>query len=204
MSHSSKRSLNSWKKWYLSGAVQQPALPPGGLVIDAIGSHLCEPAAGFSTLSLCRPEDQNGKHSYSPVAYVIVPTSPRLSLGKTFERLPGNAMPLSLFFPETDDMVEASLVVVSEGSPIKSEAVTPRITFRHGIRGNKYTLIEKEGGWTQGEISLFVSGGVECEQLPVFPNRLVVTALVDGDEIETILGHNNFSARHVHYADRWR
>ena len=196
MNHSKTRDPRFLRKWYLSGAIKQPLLPTTGVEIDAIGRHYAGPAAGFLTLSLALPADRAGNEPYSPVVYVIVPPSKRFSLGAHLDRLPGNSMPMELFFPETRKRIE-ELSFPEEAPPKKVE-------FRHGIDAGKYTVIEKEGGWSKGEVSFFVSHQVECELLPALPNRLVLSTIVDRDEIESIIRHSNFTSRHVTYQDRWK
>lgn len=194
-----REANNPWllRKWYGSGAIQQPALPPGGLVIDAMGIHYAGPAAGFVTLSLSRPEDRAGKESYSPVVYVIVPPSRKHALGTLLNRLPGNAMPLELFFPDEPTRLQDHKLPLSETKRPK------RINLRHGSHTGTYTIVEKDSGWSRNETSLFVRHGVECESLPKLPRRLVISTTVDSDEIGEILGHSDFTSRHSTYQDRW-
>ncbi len=94
------KSPESWRKSYQSGPVKRLILPSGGLVIDGINIHHTGPAAGHSTLALSRPEDYNGDSPFSPVLYAIVPSEKKFSVGKTLDRLPDNAVPTDLFFPE--------------------------------------------------------------------------------------------------------
>ena len=90
------KDLHLWKRWYASGAVPQPTFPEGSLIIDAIGTHYAGPGEGHQTLSLGRA--RTSPHSYSPICWVVVPTSKKHKLGVVLERLPGNAAPVEVFF----------------------------------------------------------------------------------------------------------
>ena len=201
---SKTRDVRNWKKWYASGAIKQPPLPTTGLVIDAVGSHFSGRCVGLSTLSLSRPQDRNTGVSYSPVLYVIVPTSERLVIGKKLDRLPGNAAPIDLFFPKNEAMSTSTKSATRESDFLLHATKTPaKVEFRHGTYARKYTAIDKEGGWSQDEVNLFVSCGVECENWAKHPNRVVVATTVEIDEIEALLGHTNFTSKHVDRDRRW-
>ena len=94
-------SPNAWRTWYSSGAVAQPHLQGDELIIDAIGRHYAGPAAGYDTLTLGMRLVSSGPDwsTYKPVCAVVVPSSDYYQKGLKLERIPGNAVPVQVFFP---------------------------------------------------------------------------------------------------------
>jgi len=85
-----------WKRWYASGAVTRQQFPAGALKIDAIGIHHAGAAKGYSVLGL--GQKRITPHSYVSICCVVVPTSNKHELGVTLPRIPGNAVPVDIFF----------------------------------------------------------------------------------------------------------
>jgi len=99
VNQSQKRSRAEWIRWYESGAVAQEVFPVGSLVVDAISRDV---AAGYQTLSLgSQLVSQNELGSvYEPIVCVVVPLTTKFELDQVLDRLPANAIPLDIFFPE--------------------------------------------------------------------------------------------------------
>ncbi len=103
MNLSKVRDVRQWRKWYRSGSVPQTQYPAGSLEIVGTGEHFAGPAAGHQTLSLGSVllSEGNGWKSHTCLCYVIVPTDERYNqVGLVLDRLPSNAVPVELFFPQ--------------------------------------------------------------------------------------------------------
>ncbi len=101
MNQSKVRDLRFWRKWHLSGATPKEQFPEGSLVIEGIGTHYVGPAAGHQTLSLGRRLVASGPDwaSYKTLTAVIVPTNDKYKMGMVLPCIPGNAVPINIFFP---------------------------------------------------------------------------------------------------------
>ncbi len=99
MNQSKTADPRFWRKWHESGAVAKQEFPEGSLVIDAIGTHLSGPHEGYQTLTLGRKTILGGS-GYMPLCAVVVLQSERYDLGRVLPRIPGNAVPVDVFFPE--------------------------------------------------------------------------------------------------------
>lgn len=91
-----------WRKWYQSGAVPQRKYPDGSLMIMATGVHFTGPAKGHTVLSLGDVVIASGLgwSSHRTLCAVVVPTPPTRSyrLGAVLKKIPGNAVPVDVFF----------------------------------------------------------------------------------------------------------
>lgn len=96
---SKKVSRAEWIKWYESGAVAQSEFPFGPLEVWSIGE---DPEAGYQTLCLGHREVYRsaGYSVYEPIICVVVPMTTRFELDQILYRLPANAIPMEIFFPE--------------------------------------------------------------------------------------------------------
>jgi hypothetical protein len=99
MNASKSREKRFWKKWYQSGAVKQLQLSSDDLKITGVGTCHGGPHAGHSILSIGdRVLNSNPDWSFSkPVCVVVVPTK-NYEPGMKLNRLPGNAVPVDVFF----------------------------------------------------------------------------------------------------------
>lgn len=100
MNASKAQERRFWKRWYASGAVRQPAFP--NLIIDDVATHFAGPAKGCQTLSLGMRvvESGPGWTVEEPTTFVVVPAQKKFAPGVVLERIPANAVPVNLFFPE--------------------------------------------------------------------------------------------------------
>lgn len=91
-----------WVRWFQSGAVAQPRFPTGSLQIEGIGTSLQGRAKGYSTLSLGSQVVGFGPDwsVCEPRCAVVVPTRKKHRPGLILERIPGNAVPVRVFFPD--------------------------------------------------------------------------------------------------------
>ena len=90
-----RKAHRQWIKWHQSGAVPKPTFPEGALVIDGIGTHYLGPASGYDTLSLGRDRRPFG---WIPLICVVVPTDEKREIGQILKKVPGNSVPVELFF----------------------------------------------------------------------------------------------------------
>lgn len=158
------KDRRKWIKWYLSGAVAQPQLGP--LPIVSIGHHY-DHNAGFQTLSL--GQKRVTPNSTEPVVAIVVPVNKKNKLGALLKRLPGNSVPVSLFFgkvwtwaellilgnPAAIESQEArgqSQLVESQQLPRKGiealEKLGVKVIHRHG-HDSLFCDVELPQGWTK-------------------------------------------------------
>jgi hypothetical protein len=104
VNHSKCNDRRFWRLWYASGAVPQKQFRGVALTIIGIGGHYSGPAEGHSTLSLgSRIVDSGPDWSCSePVCAVVVPTSDKYQVGHCLDRIPANAVPVGVIFPNAD------------------------------------------------------------------------------------------------------
>ena len=89
----------NWIRWYQSGAVKQPVIKP--MKIDAIVSFYHEGQFGQNIHLGQRITDSGpGWSTSEPVLIFTVPLDRKYQLGQTLFKLPGNAVPHSLYFPD--------------------------------------------------------------------------------------------------------
>ncbi len=112
MNKSKINDLRCWRQWYASGAVAQPKLSASELTIDAVGTTYAnytrgvksDPrfAEGHDTLSLGQKllNAGPGWAVYEPAYVVVVPANRKHMPGVRLLRLPGNAVPVDVFFAQ--------------------------------------------------------------------------------------------------------
>jgi hypothetical protein len=104
MNSNKARDPRFWRKWHSSGAVTKRLFPEGSLVIDAIATHFVGKAAGHQTLTLGKLLVSSGQgwKSYRSLYAVVVPTDEmKHRIGVILSRIPGNAVPVDVFFPRS-------------------------------------------------------------------------------------------------------
>jgi hypothetical protein len=103
VNRSKTRSRAQWLKWYQSGAVPQPTFPAGSLKVEDIAPHHSGPERVHQTLTLGGTLIGFGPewNLLDPLCVIVVPSTQRYELGQVLPRLPGNAIPVGIFFPET-------------------------------------------------------------------------------------------------------
>lgn len=102
MPHPSALKPADWRRLYSSGAVPQLKLPESSLIITAISLHTAGEWSGYMTLSLGSRVTSSGPdwQVSSPLCAVLVPDNGKYEIGMVLPRIPGNALPLSLCFPD--------------------------------------------------------------------------------------------------------
>lgn len=93
MNRCEQKKPGYWRKRYESGAVPQDQNV--GKIVDAIGEHYAGPAEGLATLTLARNPGQ-----CSNFDAILVPIG-KYELGQKLNKIPGNAIPLEVVFPDT-------------------------------------------------------------------------------------------------------
>ena len=99
MNNSKKNDPRFWRKWYASGAVKQVLLIGNDLVISAVATFFGDPVKVYQTLSMGdRILNSGPDWSVSaPVCAIVVPNK-GYRPGMRLPRLPGNAIPVDVFF----------------------------------------------------------------------------------------------------------
>jgi hypothetical protein len=106
---SAKNKINyrrSWINWYASGAITQPRFPGEALAIMAVAESFVGPSVGLLTLSIGEQLVNSGPgwKITKPLCAVLVPECDRAKyeFRSTLKRLPGNAIPVEVFYSESE------------------------------------------------------------------------------------------------------
>lgn len=96
MNQSKKADPRSWKKWYKAGAVNMPSLDEKNLFVDSTCVHFYGVAAGNTVL--CIGSVIIADSVSKPALSVVVPTRGKYKARTRLSKIPGDAIPVDLFF----------------------------------------------------------------------------------------------------------